>query len=86
MKLSKNQLGSAHLAIIALVTLVILGGLAYFTYNRVSNSNKEATTTNPTAKTLESNSDVSQAKNDVDSLSADNDLDPSQLDGDLNQL
>lgn len=86
MKLSKDQLGSVHLVIIALVTVAILGGLAYFTYNKISSTSEKTNTSEPSAKTLESKSDVSQAKSDVDSLSADEDLNPSQLDGDLNQL
>ena len=86
MRLFKDQLGSAHLVLIALVTVVILGGLAYFTYNKISNNTEKTDTTEPSAKILESKSDVSQAKSDVDSLSADEDLDPSQLDADLNQL
>ncbi len=80
---STDQTGSAHIIIVLLVAVAVVGSLAFFSYNRLSD-NTDAV--DSTAKTLESKSDITQAKNDIDKLSADEDLDPSQLDGDLQQL
>lgn len=80
MRSNTNQAGLAHVALVALIALVI--GVAVFVGFRVHDRNT-ATTDSTTTSQTNSSTNLTQSQKDLESVTA---PDPNQLDSDIKNL
>ncbi|HSD55793.1 MAG TPA: hypothetical protein VLA92_01430 [Candidatus Saccharimonadales bacterium] len=83
MNLHNNQKGVAHIAVIVVILLLVIGFAGY----RVTQYNDKNTTAEASVPNkIESKGDIDQASKALDEDQQDNSMDPGQLDSDLNEL
>lgn len=91
MKISKDQRGLAHIAILLLV-MAVVAAVAFAGYRVVKNNETDTAATlsdsrsTAVPKKIQSKNDLSKADNALDNTSIESSVDPSQLDSDLSSI